>query len=62
MNDYFYTEDSALIEWLANVFMTAKTNGQSVSVHVDAINRLKVKRGASSWSPAFESDKDINRD
>lgn len=61
MEDYFYSEDPATIEWLANVFMTAKQNGQTIRVHVDSLNRLRVKRGASVWSPPFESDHDINR-
>lgn len=62
MNDYFFTEDPATIEWLANVFMTAKQNGQSVRVHVDSVNRLRVKRGAGVWSPPIASDIDLSRD
>lgn len=62
MNDYFYTEDPATIEWLANVFMTAKQNGQSVRVHVDSVNRLRVKRGQSLWSAPIEPDIDFNRE
>lgn len=62
MNDYFYTEDPATIEWLANVMMTAKQNGQSVRIHVDSVGRLRVKRGGSAWSAPFESDIDLNRD
>lgn len=62
MEDYFYTEDPATIEWLANVFMTAKQNGQPVRLHVDSVGRLRVKRGGSAWSAPLTSDIDLNRD
>lgn len=59
---YFYTEDSATIEWLANVLMTAKQNGQPVRIHVGDDNSMMVKRGGSVWSPPLKSDHDFNRD
>lgn len=59
---YFHTDNPATLEWLSNVAATAKANGQSLRIDVDALGRVKVKRGGSVWTAPIESTPDPSRD
>ena len=62
MDNYFHTDDSRMVQWLANVMQKAADEGHHVRILTDSNGDLKVKVGEGCWTAPFRSTPDPHRD